>query len=95
MEDKAAGPKLHTGALAEKEGAKHAAPARPASTEQASKTFKNLLGESGGRVKVAASQNGKRAADLAKSEKTQLLELCSSMGVTDFMKLAGVQSFWE
>ena len=54
-----------------------------------------MLGESGGRVKVAASQNGKRAADLAKSEKTQLLELCSSMGVTDFMKLAGVQSFWE
>ena len=33
--------------------------------------------------------------DMAKSEKKQLLELCSSMGVTDVMKLAGAQSFWE
>ena len=95
MEDKAADSKLPTGALAEKEAAKHAAPARPANPEKASKTFAALLGEKTAQVKDAAPEDDTRAVDMAKSEKKQLLELCSSMGVTDVMKLAGAQSFWE
>ena len=54
VEDKAADSKLPTGALAEKEAAKHAAPARPANPEKASKTFAALLGETTADVKDAA-----------------------------------------
>jgi hypothetical protein len=54
VEDKAADSKPPTGALAEKEAAKHAAPARSANPEKASKTFAALLGETTADVKDAA-----------------------------------------